>query len=93
MSEDLGLTDAAARYRRQAIAEARDLGHTREQIAATLVSLTSHHPDQQRPGRRGARGSPATEPPKVLVQRALPTPPTVRKSVSLYLVEATRHQR
>ena len=80
MSEDLGLTDAAARYRRHAIAEARDQGHTREQIAAALgvtpprISQISKGPAAKAPE------APATPTPSVLVQRALPTPPSVRKA-------------
>ena len=90
MSEDLGLTDAAARYRRQAIAEARDQGHTREQIAAALgVTPPRITQISKGPAARAPEG-PATQPPRVLVQRALPTPPTIRGSVSLYLVEAER---
>ena len=90
MSEDLGITDAAARYRRQAIAEARDLGHTREQIAAALGVTPPRITQISKGPTAKAPEAPATEPPKVLVQRALPTPPTVRKSVSLYLVEVER---
>jgi GntR family transcriptional regulator len=90
MSEDLGLTDAAARYRRQAIAEARDLGYTREQIAAALgVTPPRITQISKGPAAKAPEG-PATLPPKVLVQRALPTPPTIRGSVSLYLDEAER---
>ncbi len=90
MTEDLGLTDAAARYRRQAIAEARDQGHTREQIAAALGVTPPRITQISKGPAAKAPEAPATQPPSVLVQRALPTPPSVRKSHSLYLVEAER---
>lgn len=88
MTEDQGLTDAAARYRRQAIAAARAQGISREQIAAALgvtpprITQIAKGPDAKAPD------PPADPPPRVLVQRALPTPPTVRGSVSLFLIEA-----
>ena len=91
MTEDLGLTDAAARYRRQAIAEARDAGYTREQIAAALGVSPPRITQISKGPAAKAPEPPATEPPRVLVQRSLPTPPSVRGSLSLYLVEA-EHQ-
>lgn len=90
MTEDLGLTDAAARYRRGAIAEARDLGHTREQIAAALGVTPPRITQISKGPTAKAPEGPATKAPQVLVQRALPTPPAIRGSVSLYLVEAER---
>jgi GntR family transcriptional regulator len=88
MTEDLGLTDAAARYRRQAIAEARDAGYSREQIAAALGVTPPRITQISKGPAAKAPEPPATEPPRVLVQRSLPTPPAVRGSLSLYLVEA-----
>jgi GntR family transcriptional regulator len=82
-----------SRIRRGAIIEAQESGMRQEDIAAQMgVS----------PGRvsqmKKARGTgdhvaplPPTEPrPRVLVERALPTPPSVRGSKSLYLSEAER---
>ena len=90
MTENQGLVDAASRYRRQAIADAREQGMTREQIAAALgVSPPRITQISKGPAAR-APEPPATEPPRVLVQRALPTDPSVRGSVSLFLVEAER---
>jgi DNA-binding GntR family transcriptional regulator len=90
LTADQGLTDAAARYRRQAIADARDQGLTREQIAAALgvtpprISQIAKGPTAKSPGL------PEDHAPRTLVQRALPTPPAVRGSLSLFLVEAER---
>lgn len=90
MAQDQGLMTEAAKYRRQAIAEARASGLTLEQIAAELgvtpgrVSQIGKGPVAQAP-EASAEG-----PPRVLVQRALPTEPAVRGSVSLFLVEAER---
>jgi GntR family transcriptional regulator len=90
MTEDRGLMDAAARYRRQAIADAREIGTSREQIAAALgVSPPRITQISKGPAAR-APEAPATTPPRVLVQRSLPTEPSVRNSVSLFLVEAER---
>jgi len=88
MTEDLGLTDAAARYRRQAIAEARDAGYTREQIAAALGVTPPRITQISKGPAAKAPEPPASQPPRVLVERALPTPPAVRGSLSLYFVEA-----
>lgn len=91
MTEDLGLTDAAARYRRHAIAQARDQGHTREQIAAAL-GVTPPRIAQISKGT-GCESTRRTSHADALgagVQRALPTLPSVRKSHNLYLVEAER---
>ena len=82
MTEDLGLTDAAARYRRQAIAEAREHGFTREQIAAAL-GVTPPRITQISKGPAAKAPSPRPPPtPPVLVQRALPTPPSVRRATA-----------
>jgi hypothetical protein len=90
MTQDQGLMVEASRYRRHAIAEARAQGRTLEQIAAELgvtpgrVSQMSKGPTAKAPAASSAAA------PRVLVQRALPTDPAVRGSVSLFLVEAER---
>jgi transcriptional regulator with XRE-family HTH domain len=90
MTENQGLVDAAARYRRHAIAEAREAGYSREQIAAALgVTPPRITQISKGPAAKGPE-APATEAPPVLVQRALPTDPAVRSSGSLFLVEAER---
>jgi GntR family transcriptional regulator len=91
MTEDLGLTDAAARYRRHAIAQARDQGHTREQIAAALgVTPPRIAQISKGTGCESTRRTSHADALGARVQRALPTLPSVRKSHSLYLVEAER---
>src|SRR5215211_3221965 len=93
MTEDQALVTEAARYRRQAIADARAKGLTLEQIASQL-GVSPGRISQMRkeatasPAR--APEPPAARPPRVLVQRGLPTEPAVRGSVSLFLVEAER---
>jgi len=87
------LVTEAARYRRQAIAEAREQGATLEQIASQL-GVTPGRVSQMRKGdvaaaAKAPEGS-STRPPRVLVQRVLPTEAAVRGSVSLFLVEAER---
>jgi len=90
MTQDQALVAEAARYRRQAIAEAREQGATLEQIAAQL-GVTPGRVSQMRKGPVAKAPEPSrTRPPRVLVQRALPTDPTTRGSVSLFLVEAER---
>jgi DNA-binding GntR family transcriptional regulator len=90
MTEHQGLAEACARYRRQAIADAREQGYSREQIAAALgVSPPRITQISKGPAAR-APEPPATPAPRVLVQRSLPTEPSVRGSVSLFLVEAER---
>jgi len=90
MTEDQGLMTEAAKYRRQAIAEARESGQTLEQIAAEL-GVTPGRVSQMRKGPAAKAPQASTErAPRVLVQRALPTEPAVRGSVSLFLVEAER---
>jgi GntR family transcriptional regulator len=90
MTEDQGLMTEAAKYRRHAIAEARATGLTLEQIASQLgvtpgrISQMSKGPAARAPAASAAPG------PRVLVQRALPTDPSIRGSVSLFLVEAER---
>lgn len=91
MTEDSALVQEAARYRRQAIAEAREQGATVEQVASELgvtpgrvSQITSRSTSAEAPELPDARG------PRVLVQRAIPTPPSVRGSRSLFLMEAER---
>jgi GntR family transcriptional regulator len=90
MTEQQGLTEEAARIRRGAIAEAREAGHTLEEIAKAL-GVSPGRVSQMRKGPTAK----APEPPvkkgtRVIVQRALPTDPATRGSVSLFLVEAER---
>lgn len=90
MTRDQGLVTEAAKYRRHAIAEARMAGHTIEQIAAQL-GVTPGRVSQMSKGPTAKAPAASAEPaPRVLVQRALPTDPAIRGSVSLYLVEAER---
>lgn len=90
MTEDQGLVTEAARYRRHAIAEAREQGRTLEQIAGAL-GVTPGRVSQMGKGPAARAPEPSAEAaPRVLVQRALPTEPAVRGSVSLFLVEAER---
>ena len=90
MTADQGLVTEAAKYRRHAIAEARAAGLTLEQIGARL-GVTPGRVSQiaKDPAAKAPAGS-AEPAPRVLVQRALPTDPAVRGSVSLFLVEAER---
>lgn len=90
MTEDQALTESAARYRRQAIADARAEGRTRDQIAEA-IGVTPPRVTQIAKGPAAkAPEAPATPAPRVLVQRALPTPPADRGSKSLFLSEAER---
>lgn len=93
LTEDSALVEQAARYRRQAIAEAREQGATIEQIA-TELGVTPGRVSQIRRKHEESTAEapelPEAEGPKVLVQRAIPTEPAVRGSVSLFLVEAER---
>jgi UTRA domain len=90
MTRDQGLVTEAAKYRRHAIAEARAAGYTLEQIAAQL-GVTPGRVSQMSKGPAAKAPAASAEPaPRVLVQRALPTDPAIRGSVSLYLVEAER---
>lgn len=95
MTESGALRVEAARYRRDAIAEARASGLSAPQIAAALG--VSPGRVRQIPPSKGtvapfARSpEPSTaRPPRVLVARSLPTDPAIRGSVSLFLVEAER---
>jgi GntR family transcriptional regulator len=90
MTEDQALTEAASRYRRQAIAEARDAGLSREQIATALGVTPPRITQIAKGSKEEGPALPADEPPRVLMKRALPTPPADRGSLSLFLVEAER---
>jgi DNA-binding GntR family transcriptional regulator len=89
MTQDQASVTEAARYRRQAIAEAREKGATLEQIA-TKLGVTPGRVSQMRKGAAQAPEASTTRAPRVLVQRALPTEPAIRGSVSLFLMEAER---
>ena len=94
MTTSAALSTEAARYRRDAIAQARADGMTPQQIGAAL-GVTPGRVRQIPPDPDAGPAAKAPEPsqahaPRVLVQRALPTDPAVRGSVSLYLVEAER---
>jgi len=92
MADSAGLSVEAARYRRDAIAEARATGLTPQQIGAAL-GVSPGRIRQVPPDESVGPMAPApseAHAPRVLVQRALPTDPAVRGSVSLYLVEAER---
>jgi DNA-binding GntR family transcriptional regulator len=90
MTEDQGLMDAAARYRRQAIADAREHGVTREQIATALGVSPPRITQISKGPAAKAPEAPSTPVPRVLVRRSLPTEPSIRGSLSLFLVEAER---
>lgn len=90
MNEDQGLMERAAAYRRHAIAEARTQGKTLEQIGAA-IGVSPGRVSQMRKGPAAQAPEPTSAAaPRVLVQRALPTDPSTRASVSLFLVEAER---
>jgi GntR family transcriptional regulator len=92
MADSAGLSVEAARYRRDAIAEARATGLTPQQIGAAL-GVSPGRIRQIPPDESAGPMAPApseAHAPRVLVQRALPTDPAVRGSVSLFLVEAER---
>lgn len=92
MADGAGLSVEAARYRRDAIAEARAAGLTPQQIGAALgvsPGRIRQIPADESAGPMAPAPS-ETRAPRVLVQRALPTDPAIRGSVSLYLVEAER---
>lgn len=89
MTEDQALMEQAASYRRHAIAEAR-ASRTLEQIAAELGVSPGRISQMSKGPAARAPAPPAEAPPRVLVQRGLPTDPATRGSVSLFLVEAER---
>lgn len=90
MTEAQGLTEEAARIRRGAIAEAREAGHTLEDIARA-IGVTPGRVSQMGKGPAAkAPAAPTSRGPRVIVQRALPTDPATRGSKSLFLTEAAR---
>jgi GntR family transcriptional regulator len=90
LTETQGLVAEAAKIRRHAIAQAIDAGLTQDEIAKKL-GVTPGRVSQMRKGPAAkAPEPPASQVPRVLVQRALPTEPAVRGSASLFLVEAER---
>lgn len=94
MTDGAALSVEAARYRRDAIAEARANGLTPQQIGAALgvsPGRVRQIPPSEATGMTAKAPAPSeAHAPRVLVQRALPTDPAIRGSVSLYLVEAER---
>lgn len=88
MSEDHGLAARAAAYRRHAIAQALEV-HPREQVALAL-GVSPPRITQLRQGPAVAPEPFGEEQPRVLVQRAVPSAPQDRASVSLFLAEAER---
>lgn len=92
MTEQQGFVTELATIRRHAIAQARESGMTLEDIGKKL-GVTPGRVSQLgkgQPSSAKAPAQPATSAPRVLVQRALPTDPTVRGSKSLFLMEAER---
>ncbi|WP_131740256.1 GntR family transcriptional regulator [Actinomadura roseirufa] len=90
MTEQQGITEEAARIRRGAIAEAREAGHSNEEIARALGVVPGRVSQPRKGPLAKAPACPATQGPPVIVQRALPTDPATRGSASLFLVEAER---
>ncbi|TDQ55188.1 GntR family transcriptional regulator [Actinorugispora endophytica] len=81
-----------SRIRRAAIIEAQQSGLRQEDIARHL-GVTPGRVSQMKKAGAADHQAPAgpTEPrPRILVQRALPTPPATRGSRSLYLTEAAQ---
>jgi GntR family transcriptional regulator len=94
LAEQKGVSAELHAIRRHAIAEARDTGMYLEDIAKKL-GVTPGRVSQLAKAAGGggdakAPAPPAHPAPRVLVQRALPTDPKVRGSVSLFLVEAQK---
>ncbi|GAB3464720.1 hypothetical protein GCM10027570_52750 [Streptomonospora sediminis] len=81
-----------SRIRRGAIVAAQDSGMRQDEIAR-LLGVTPGRVSQMKKAGDGEHRAPSgpVEPrPRVLVERGLPTPPTVRGSKSLYVTEADR---
>lgn len=81
-----------SRIRRAAIIEAQELGMKQDDIARHL-GVTPGRVSQMKKAGAPSQQAPAgpVEPrSRVLVERAIPTPPSVRGSKSLYLTEAAR---
>ncbi|NYE50860.1 hypothetical protein HDA32_005980 [Spinactinospora alkalitolerans] len=83
-----------SRIRRGAIVEAQESGLLQEDIARHLGVTPGRVSQMKKAGADRSEHQAPTGPvgprPRVLVERALPTPPTVRGSKSLYLTEAER---
>jgi GntR family transcriptional regulator len=91
LAEQQGFSVELNAMRRHAIAQARDEGMSVEDLAERL-GVSPGRISQLAKAGAGAKSpiQPARTAPPVLVQRALPTDPKVRGSVSLFLVEAQR---
>jgi GntR family transcriptional regulator len=92
MTDSAGLSVEAARYRRDAIAEARAQGLTPQQIGSALgvsPGRVRQIPPDETAGPKAPAAS-AARAPRVLVQRPLPTEPATRGSPSLFLTEMER---
>jgi DNA-binding GntR family transcriptional regulator len=85
MAEQQRTVSELARIRRDAIAEARTAGMRQDEIARRL-GVSPGRVSQMKPSAVRPQG----EAPPVLVQRALPTEPAGRGSMSLFMTEAER---
>ena len=91
MAEQQLLVEEAARMRRQAIAEAREVGHRLEDIA-NVLGVSPGRISQMRKGSSArAPEPPAERPPQVIVQRALPTDPAMYGAAYVFVSVAERH--
>ncbi|MCO6010311.1 UTRA domain-containing protein [Actinoallomurus purpureus] len=93
MTDQQALVEEAARMRRQAIAEARESGHRLEDIA-NVLGVSPGRVSQMRKGS-AARAPEPLEPlaertPPVIVQRSLPTEPTMYGAGCMYKSVAER---
>ncbi|WP_067974605.1 UTRA domain-containing protein [Nocardiopsis trehalosi] len=82
-----------SRIRRGAIVEAQEGGMRQDEIARRLGVTPGRVSQMKKAGAADGHRAPAgpvAPRPRVLVERALPTPPAVRGSASLYLTEAER---
>lgn len=91
LAEQKGISFELNAIRRHAIAQLRDSGMYLEDIAKEL-GVSPGRVSQLAKAGAGAKAPlpPAHTAPRVLVQRALPTDPQTRGSVSLFLVEAQK---
>lgn len=90
MTEQQGLVEEAARMRRQAIAEARENGHRLEEIA-NVLGVSPGRISQMRKGATSRAPEPSAEPgPQVIVDRALPTEPSLGGPASTFVAAAQR---
>lgn len=85
MAEQQRTVSELARIRREAIAEARAAGMRQDEIARRL-GVSPGRVSQMKPATVRAQSGH----PQVIVQRALPTEPAVRGSLSLFMTEAER---